>query len=381
MSTSNGNHDRSAEDDRRSRRSRLFTRPRIVGVVVILAVLIAAPIVFFLVRTPSVPGADAANKLSTGGCVEIPHAPGSADSWGGCWPGPQNTGYPQGLPGDTRAKVELSKYTGPTTIKECGVVIDAKVVSADLVIEVGNGTHSPDTPCVTIKNSLVQGVIHTDAPEFGPVIVSDTEVAVPGLSWWENIGRYNVFVTRVNSHGSEGVVKCASYCSVVDSWVHGMHLGGEYHYNAVGGNGIEPDDGYFTIDHNWTSCGDWASWDEKPGNDAGCSAVIGFYGDFGPIRNISITKNFLAGMTSGQQIASAEDRQPGYCLNPGYYPGKPHPAPSKLVIRDNVFGRGSSGTCGVFGPTNSLNAVGHPADNVWENNRYEDGEIIGRPEQ
>lgn len=347
----------------------------------ILAVLIAAPIVFFLVRTPSVPGADAANKLSTGGCVEIPHAPGSADSWGGCWPGPQNTGYPQGLPGDTRAKVELSKYTGPTTIKECGVVIDAKVVSADLVIEVGNGTHSPDTPCVTIKNSLVQGVIHTDAPEFGPVIVSDTEVAVPGLSWWENIGRYNVFVTRVNSHGSEGVVKCASYCSVVDSWVHGMHLGGEYHYNAVGGNGIEPDDGYFTIDHNWTSCGDWASWDEKPGNDAGCSAVIGFYGDFGPIRNISITKNFLAGMTSGQQIASAEDRQPGYCLNPGYYPGKPHPAPSKLVIRDNVFGRGSSGTCGVFGPTNSLNAVGHPADNVWENNRYEDGEIIGRPEQ
>lgn len=336
---------------------------------------------FAVVRAPTLPVAEGAPSLSADGCVEGANTPGSVDPWGGCWPGPQNTGYPQGLPGDKRPKVELTNYTGPTTIKECGLVIDSQVVASDLVIEVGNGTHSPDTPCVTIKNSLVKGVIHTDAATFGPVVVSDTEVAVPGLSWWENIGRYNVFVTRVNSHGSEGVVKCASYCSVTDSWVHGMHLGGEYHYNAVGGNGIEPDDGYFKIDHNWTSCGDWVSWDEKPGNDAGCSAVIGFYGDFAPIRNITISKNYLAGMTSGQSIPSAQDRQPGYCLNPGYYPGKPFPGPTKLVIKDNLFGRGSSGKCGVFGPTNSLNAAGKPGDNVWENNKFEDGEAIGRPEQ
>ena len=98
----------------------------------------------------------------------------------------------------------LTSYTGPTTISKCGVVIDSKIVSGEIVVTAGNGTHSPDTPCVTIKNSLVKGVIHTDAASYGPVVVTDTEVAVPGLSWWENIGRYNVFVWRVNSHGSEG---------------------------------------------------------------------------------------------------------------------------------------------------------------------------------
>lgn len=362
-------------------RRRLLSTGQVVGASVVLAVLVAATVAFLMVRPAAAPGEATISKISDQGCVEQPNAPGSADPWGGCWPGPQNTGYPQGLPGDKRAKVELTDYTGPTTIKECGVVIDAQIVTTDLVVEAGNGTHSADTPCVTIKNSLVKGVIHTDHPDFGPVVVTDTEVATPGLSWWENIGRYNVFVTRVNSHGSEGVVKCASYCSVTDSWVHGMHLGGEYHYNAVGGNGIEPEDGGFSIEHNWTSCGDWASWDDKPGNDAGCSAVIGFYGDFAPIRNITISKNYLAGMTGDQPIPSAQDRQPGYCLNPGYYPGKPHPEPTKMVITDNVFGRGTSGKCGVFGPTNSLNAVGKPADNVWENNVYEDGEVIPRPEQ
>ena len=357
------------------------TRPQLIGAGIVAVVVIGALIALLTIRGPVQPESAGSFELSADGCVEGTNVAGSTDPWGGCWPGPQNTGYPQGLPGDTRTKVELTAYRGPTTISECGTVIDSKIVESDIVIVTGNGTNSPDTPCVTIKNSLVKGVIHTDEAAFGPVVVTDTEVAVPGLSWWENIGRYNVFVNRVNSHGSEGVVKCASYCSVTNTWVHGMRLGGEYHYNAIGGNGIEPEDGYFRIEHNWASCGDWASWDEQAGADAGCSAVIGFYGDFAPIRNITISKNYLAGMTGDQPIPSAETRQPGYCLNPGYYPGKPHPAPSKLVIKDNIFGRGSSGKCGVFGPTNSLNAVGQTGDNEWVNNTYEDGEMIGRPEQ
>ena len=84
-----------------------------------------------------------------------------------------------------RTPVTLTAYAGPTTISKCGVVIDSKIVSEDIVVTAGNGTHSPDTPCVTIKNSLVKGVIHTDAASHGPVVVTDTEVAVPGLSWWK----------------------------------------------------------------------------------------------------------------------------------------------------------------------------------------------------
>lgn len=362
------------EPDGVARRKRRGRTAWLVAIAAAVALTMGAGVVVWRIA-----GSSDSDTAQT--CVGAQNAPGSADPWGTCWPGPQNTGYPHGLPGDNRPPVELTEYTGPTTIRECGVVIDSKIVNGDLVVEAGNGTSSPETPCVTIKNSLVKGVIHTDAASYGPVVVTDTEVAVPGLSWWENIGRYNMFVTRVNSHGSEGVIKCANNCVARDSWVHGMQLGGSYHYNAFGGNGIETPNGAFVIEHNWASCGDWVGVEPGVTGDAGCSAVIGFYGDFAPIRNITISRNFLAGDQIDPTISDAQSRQPGYCLNPGYYPGKPHPNPSNVVVTDNVFGRGSSGQCGVFGPANSLNAVGAADDNIWANNRFDDGTEITRVEE
>ncbi|WP_438354499.1 DUF4082 domain-containing protein [Microbacterium sp. CJ88] len=311
---------------------------------------------------------------SVQGCIGAANTPGGPDPWGGCWPGPQNTGYPQGLPGDTRQPVTLTPYTGPTTIRSCGVVIDSKLVNTTLIIEAGNGSTSPSTPCVTIKNSLVKGVIFAEKTSYGPVVVTDTEVSPTDLPWWENIGRSNVFVTRVNSNGGEGVVKCDSNCAVVDSWIHGMRLGGQYHYNAIGGNGTDG----FKIEHNYASCGDW-SVIENPGGDAGCSAVIGFYGDYAPASNITINRNFLA--STFDTSPSGIWRQAGYCLNPGYYPGKPYGTTNNMIVTDNVFARGGSGKCGVYGPTNSLNKKGASNGNVWQGNRYSDGTPIGVVEE
>lgn len=331
--------------------------------------------------TPT-PTATVKAPVPAGNCVGAVNTPGGADPWGGCWPGPQNTGYPRGLPGDGRTPVKLTAYTGPTTINSCGTVIDSKIVSGDIILQAGNGTHDARTPCLTIRNSLVKGVIHTDEARFGPLVVSDTEVDLDGgVGWWENIGRYNVFTERVNSHGGEGVIKCADYCEAHDNWVHGMHLGGSYHYNAFGSNGMEAAAGRFVIDHNWASCGDWSGRSASATSDAGCSADIGFYGDFAPIRNVTINRNFLAGMRIDAAIPGARDRQPGYCLNPGYYPGKPYEAPANVKVTQNVFGRGSSGKCGVFGPTNSLNKSGSPAGNVWSGNIYSDGTVIARSEE
>jgi hypothetical protein len=305
------------------------------------------------------------DPVPVGNCVGAANTPGGPDPWGGCWPGPQNTGYPHGLPGDTRAPVTLTNYTGATTIRTCGVVIDSKIIPQDLIIEAGSGTDL-SKPCVTVKNSLVKGVIFAEQDTYGPVLIQDTEVAPGGLSWWENVGRSNFTAVRVNSHGSEGVVKCDDNCTVRDSWVHGMNLGGQYHYNAAGGNGTNG----FAIDHNYLTCGDWEAT-SSPGSDAGCSAVIGFYGDFGPIQNITINRNHLASTFPGEQF-----RQAGYCLNPGYYPGKPYPDTKNITVTDNVFGRGGSGKCGVYGPTNSLNATGKPNGNTWSGNRYDDGAVI-----
>lgn len=323
--------------------------------------------------TPTTPTPDPTPDPGTA-CVGAANTPGGPDPWGGCWPGPHNTGYPHGLPGDTRTPVTLTPYTGPTTIRTCGVVIDGKRVDGTIVVQAGNGTRSPATPCVTIRNSLVKGVIFAEQSDHGPVLVEDTEVNPPDLPFWENIGRNNIFVYRVNSHGGEGVIKCGENCEARDNWIHGMRLGGAYHYNALGGNGTDG----FRIEHNHASCGDWSAVD-SPTSDAGCSAVIGFYGDFGPIQNITIHRNFLA--SSFDVSALGVDRQAGYCLNPGYYPGKPYPHPQNLTITDNVFARGSSGKCGVFGPSNSLNAAGAPNGNVWTNNRFEDGAAIARVEE
>ncbi len=269
----------------------------------------------------------------------------------------------------------LTNYTGPTTIRSCGVVIDSKIVGQDLLIEAGNGADLAK-PCVTIKNSLVRGVVFAEQTKFGPVVVQDTTVDPDGLSWWENIGRSNILVERVNSQDSEGVVKCDRNCVVRDSWVHGMRLGGSYHYNAVGGNGTDK----FTVEHNYLTCGDW---DPARGpnltGDAGCSAVIGFYGDYAPATNITIDRNYLA--SSFDVSESGKHRQAGYCLNPGYYPGKPYGWVENMRVTNNVFARGGSGKCGVFGPSNSLNKVGEPRGNVWDNNRYDDGALIARPEE
>lgn len=315
----------------------------------------------------------------TGNCISGNlNDPGTIDPWGGCWPGPQNTGYPHGLLGDTRTAVgTLTNYTGPQEIKSCGIVIDRQITSW-LVIHAGNGTHNPDTPCVTIKNSLVMGTIFSDDPSNGPVVITDTEINSDGdLPYAENAGRYNYFVTRVNSHGGEGVIKCAAYCTAQDNWVHGMTLGGSYHYNAVGGNGMEA--GSFLINHNWLSCGDWESVQPGYTSDAGCSAVIGFYGDYDPLRNITINRNHLK--STFDMSASMINYQAGYCLNPGYYTGKPYPDPTNMTITNNIFGRGGSGKCGVFGPTNSLNRIGQGGTNVWSGNQYDDGTAINRVEE
>src|SRR5262249_42124850 len=67
------------------------------------------------------------------------NVPGAADPWGGCWPGPGNTGVP--------ANVALVAYTGPCTITTAGTVIDGKKVTCDtLSIQAAN---------VVIRNSLL----------------------------------------------------------------------------------------------------------------------------------------------------------------------------------------------------------------------------------
>lgn len=323
----------------------------------------------------------------TAGCIGAPDTPGGPDPWGGCWPGPHNTGYPQGLPGDTRTPVTLTNYTGPAEINSCGTVIQNKLINTWLLLKVGNGTHSKDTPCLTIRNSKIIGTLNTMDSTKGPILIEDTEIDTTnesiqgGIPFVENLGRYNIFAYRVNSHGGDPTIKCAAYCESKDSMAWGPTLGGnDRHYNAFGGNGMEA--GSWNIEHNYAACGDWSgpSIGSPPTGDSGCSADIGFYGDFAPVRNITIHRNLLRGQANNS-FRLGIDNQSAYCLNPGYYVGKPHPNPTNMTITENIFQRGSTNKCGVFGPTNSLNKAGQGATNVWSGNRYTDGTVINRVEE
>ena len=323
----------------------------------------------------------------TGGCVGAPDTPGGPDPWGGCWPGEYNTGYPHSLPGDTRTPVTLTNYTGPAEINSCGTVIENKLVNTWLLLKVGNGTHSKNTPCLTIRNSKIIGTVNTMDSTKGPILIEDTEIDTTnesiqgGIPFVENLGRYNIFAYRVNSHGGDPTIKCAAYCESKDSMAWGPTLGGnDRHYNAFGGNGMEA--GSWNIEHNYAACGDWSgpSIGSPPTGDSGCSADIGFYGDFAPVRNITIHRNLLRGQANNS-FRLGIDNQSAYCLNPGYYVGKPYPNPTNMTITENIFQRGSTNKCGVFGPTNSLNAVGQGSTNVWSGNRYADGTVINRVEE
>ncbi len=66
--------------------------------------------------------------------------PGAGDPFGGCWPGPANTGVPVGT--------VLTPYTGPCTITVANTVIDSKIISCELLIRADN---------VTIRNSHING--------------------------------------------------------------------------------------------------------------------------------------------------------------------------------------------------------------------------------
>lgn len=324
---------------------------------------------------------------ATGSCVGAPDTPGGPDPWGGCWPGEYNTGYPHSLPGDTRTPVTLTAYTGPAEINSCGMVIENKLVNTWLLLKVGNGTHSKDTPCLTIRNSKIIGTVNTMDANKGPILIEDTEIDTTdesmsyGIPYVENLGRYNIFAYRVNSHGGDPTIKCAAYCESKDSMAWAPTLGGnDRHYNAFGGNGMEA--GSWNIEHNYAACGDWSgsSTGSAPTGDTGCSADIGFYGDFAPVRNITIHRNLLRGQSTNS-FRNGIDNQSAYCLNPGYYNGKPYPNPTNMTITENIFQRGSTNKCGVFGPTNSLNAVGQGSTNVWSSNRYTDGTVINRVEE
>ncbi len=259
----------------------------------------------------------------------------------GRWfPDATTTGVPDGTP--------LTPYTGPCSIQTNNVVIEAKIVDCDLRVLAQN---------VTISRSVINGTIYSDPGYYnGSFTLTDSEVRMRNGTG-TGVGDVNFKMTRVEVTGGSRSVNCATNCTVEDSYLHGQYtdLRGIDHESAIRmGAGS-------TIRHNTITC------DARPvPPDAGCSAALTGYGDFAIVEKNTIDNNLIDGGPDGSM---------GYCAYGGSTTGKPYSAGvNNIRFTNNIFMRGPSGKCGIWGPITSFDS--RAPGNVWENNLWDDGRPV-----
>lgn len=285
----------------------------------------------------------AGDSGSSARCTGAAHQPGGPDAWGGCWPGPDNTGVPEGT--------ELTPYTGSCTIEIDDTVIDSKLVDCDLRIEAAN---------VRIARSKINGSVATDEGSIGySFVISDSEVDV-GDRAGTGIGAVSFSADRVHVRGGNRSIHCWHDCVVTNSYTHGQFTdpSGTFHESAMRMGQSA------TFRHNTVICD---APDVPP--DGGCSAGLTGYGDFGPVQNNTLQRN-LFGATTG-----------GYCTYGGSSKGKPYSDQTNhIVFLENVWQRGArpndhgDRTCGYYGSNTAFDPS--LPGNVWKDNQFDDGSPV-----
>jgi hypothetical protein len=310
---------------------------------------------------PEVPTVTRAAPLAAGSVPAPPPEPSCArhdrnvsdgmDPWGGCFPGPSNTGVPDG--------VALTPYTGPCEITEPNTVIDGKAVDCDLDVRAEG---------LVVKNSRVDGSVWIDGPDAGAsATVFDTTIDAGPVedasTRSEAIGSARFTAVRVEMVRGRSGGWCEYYCEVRDSWIHGQDYdeSGHVHFSGMRqGSGSRPESQ--KLIHNTIAC------DVKPSPpDGGCSADVSGYGDFATIQNNLVEKNLL--------VASHDTAT---CAYGGSSKSKPFPLGARNVWRDNVFQHGRSGPCGQYFTMSDLDAG--QRGNQWVDNHWDTGEHMPFPD-
>lgn len=255
------------------------------------------------------------------------------------FPDASNTGVPDG--------VSLGAYSGPTTITTPGTVIDAKQVNTWLTIS---------APGVVISRSSVKGNIVIEPS--GSLTITDSLVD-GGTFNGSAVGQYNVTMKRTEVIGARQSVSCNENCDIQDSWLHAQYIepGSDWHGDGFISNGGSN----ILLRHNTLAC------DSEPTSNGGaCSAAVAAYGDFSAIQNHTYDNNLFVSSPAG------------YCMYAGYDPAKPYgDEASNVVVTNNVFARGTSGKCAVFGAVAAVAPSGN--GNVFSGNVWDDGKVVSAP--
>jgi hypothetical protein len=245
--------------------------------------------------------------------------------------------------------LKLRKYGGPCTITRPTTIsgVDATGRCDAILVR---------APGVEIRNSLLPRVDATDGGSSAVTLVRST---ILGGTWSDGaIWGYNITARGVEVTGAQHSFHCASNCRVVRSWLHAQYnpAGESYHNNAFISNGGSR----MVLRHNRLAC-----TPQVNSTDGGCTADLSLFGDFDPISRVRVIDNLFVANSTGIS----------YCMHAGYNPDKPHgDDPSYIVVKDNVFQRGTNRQCGVWGPVTSFLRNGD--GNEWSGNRWEDGRPV-----
>jgi hypothetical protein len=274
----------------------------------------------------------------SGACTGTKHTAGGPDGAGGCWPGPSNTGVPDGI--------SLAPYSGPCTIDVAGTVIDGKAIDCSLSIRAAN---------VTIKNSRVRGSVSTQNSGSFTIVDSEVHVGRVGSAGGTGLGSENFKAIRVEVTGGNRGAWCNN-CTIQDSWIHGQDVENVYFHAS----GVRQDQGA-TLIHNTVVC-------DIPDNSlgGGCSASLTGYGDFAPVQNNRIERNLFPASTGG---ACAYGGSSGDNGTKEY-----GDQASNIAFVGNVFQRGPTGKCGYWFAVVDFDPS-RPG-NVFTGNTWEDGATV-----
>lgn len=293
-----------------------------------------------------------ASSNSASECTEVANTPGGPDPWGGCFPGPENTG----VPGTTKlVDVDSGAFSRSDNVLPSdnngwnfsvpnGYIV---VVAANAVVDGisdSDGIYVPPGDSLTVKDSQT-GLINDEGTSL---LVEDSTLNGGSQDEFPTIGGDNLTIKYSNIYGGKDEVNCeGDNCTVEDSWLHDNYKSPESHQQGFLANGGSN----YELRHNSIYC------------TGGCTADISF---LSTDDNVTARNNLL--------VASPDS---AFCVYPGPN-NSSQTGINNIVWTDNVFQEGRGGKCATYGPVYGW----YPSDgtgNVWSGNKWANGAALDEP--
>jgi hypothetical protein len=250
---------------------------------------------------------------SRASCVGSPRDPGGPDPWGGCWPGPRNTGVPAGT--------TLTPISGDRIIEKDGAVVSGLDVAGCITVGALNVTiENSRARCVTLVSgsrarychaaegdaireltgcTVVAGLSDNRDPRTNNprLTIRNSEIdcrAEPGRTG-TGIGDRNMRVIRVDIHNCENGYDADSYMKIKNNYIHDLYNTGEGDPHTDGiQSGVVNN---LLLVHNLiygfsTGC-------DYPSGSANCNGtsamILGGQPDVATAGNTTVRRNLMAG--------------------------------------------------------------------------------------